>query len=327
MVMDDELLATMAGCSAAHRRLEATLESVDEEIARQPSLLPDWTVGHVLTHLARNADSHARMLEAALAGEAFEKYPGGYEQRSHDIEAGACRSADELRQDVRAASAALEAAWARMTAATWMGHGWANGMAWPCRVLPFHRWREVEIHHVDLGLHYSPSQWPEDYVWRELPLALATLPDRLGPARRNEVLAWLLGRAGQPSDIEVAPWQAKQEHYHVAPPDLQTDPRVVTVFRSRLRDDAHRRYSSLAESMRKLANTVPGFVEIKTFRAEDGERVSLVTFASWGDHETWRDHPEHRDAQRRGREEFYDEYLIQVCRPIAEWRFDRDRGT
>jgi maleylpyruvate isomerase len=323
--MDEELAATIAGGTTAHRRLEATLESIDDEVVHLPSLLPDWNVAHVLTHVAANARSHVRMLDAALAGEAVEQYPGGYEQRKRDIEAGANRAADELRTDVRESNAALEAAWARTTPTAWSGHGLAQGIDWPCRSLPFHRWREVEIHHRDLGLGYSSLEWPEEYVARELPLALATLPDRLSTSAQAAVLAWLVGRAGQPSTIELAPWQANREHYHTAPDGLDTDPRVVTIFRSRLGDQVHLGYEPEARRMEDLAQAMPGFVEIKTFSADDGERVSVVTFASSEEHAAWRQHPEHRVAQRRGRAEFYDEYVIQVCRVLSERRFSRQR--
>lgn len=212
-MIDADLQATLAGCAAAHRRLEALVGSVDDAVARQPSLLPDWTVGHVLTHIARNAESHVRILEGALAGEAVEQYPGGYEQRNRDIASGAGRPAAELGVDVLRTNAALEATWARMTAEAWDGHGLARGDTWPCRLLPFHRWREVEVHCVDLGLGYAPVNWPEEYVARELPLALATLPDRMSASSRNQVLAWLFGRADQPT-IEPVSWQSKPEYYH-----------------------------------------------------------------------------------------------------------------
>ncbi len=322
--MEEELAATIAACTAAHRRLQATVASVDDEVVRRPTLLPGWTVGHVLTHLARNAESHAGMLDAALDDRAVEQYPGGHEQRGRDIEAGAGRTAEELRADVNATMAALETAWARMTPRAWRGHGLVRGAEWPCRWLPFHRWREVEIHHVDLGLGYTPLDWPEDYVARELPLALATVPERLAAGGRAQALAWLLGRAGQPS-LQLASWQAKPERYQSAPAPLLADPRVVPVFRSRLRHDAAG-YEDEARRMVELAREMPGFVEIKTFRADDGESVSLVTFSSPEAHEAWRDHPEHRVAQRRGRQEFYEEYLIQVCRLAGERSFGRRRG-
>jgi heme-degrading monooxygenase HmoA len=58
---------------------------------------------------------------------------------------------------------------------------------------------------------------------------------------------------------------------------------------------------------------MPGFVSIKTFVADDGERVSIVEFASADAQQAWRQHPAHLEAQRLGREKFYSEYRIQVC--------------
>ena len=66
----------------SHARLALTLAGVTDTDARRPSLLPGWSVGHVLTHLARNADSHVRMLEAAAVGEVADQYPGGNERRA-----------------------------------------------------------------------------------------------------------------------------------------------------------------------------------------------------------------------------------------------------
>jgi heme-degrading monooxygenase HmoA len=87
---------------------------------------------------------------------------------------------------------------------------------------------------------------------------------------------------------------------------------VVTVFRSRLRPEARAEYSVDAPRVLELARAMPGFVDAKSFVADDGERVTLVTFADRASHEAWRDHPEHRAAQRRGIERYYRAYTIQV---------------
>ncbi|MCW2678682.1 MAG: putative antibiotic biosynthesis monooxygenase [Frankiales bacterium] len=86
---------------------------------------------------------------------------------------------------------------------------------------------------------------------------------------------------------------------------------VVTVFRSRLRDDADG-YADDARAIAALARTMPGYVEHKGFTADDGERVTLVTFADQPSHDAWRDHPEHRAAMRRGSAGYYETYSIQV---------------
>ena len=87
---------------------------------------------------------------------------------------------------------------------------------------------------------------------------------------------------------------------------------TVTVFRSRLRDP-HDGYEQVADEMEAAARAVPGFLDFKTFQADDGERVSIVVFDSPDAHNAWRDDPDHRAAQQRGREEWYAEYHIQVC--------------
>ena len=86
---------------------------------------------------------------------------------------------------------------------------------------------------------------------------------------------------------------------------------VVTVFRSRLREDATG-YVDDAAAIASLARTMPGYVEHKAFVADDGERVTLVTFTDRASHDAWRDHPEHRAAQRRGIDRYYSTYSIQV---------------
>src|SRR5690242_3754900 len=88
---------------------------------------------------------------------------------------------------------------------------------------------------------------------------------------------------------------------------------VVTVFRSRLAPGHLEEYDETAGRMDELARAMPGYVEHKAFTAEDGERVTLVTFADRASHDAWRTHLEHRAAQRRGREAFYATYSLQVA--------------
>ena len=220
----------------SHERLARTISALTDAGARRPSLLPGWSVGHVLTHLARNADSHVRMLEAAGRGQVGDQYPGGNEQRAADIEAGVGRPAVELVADVTSAAAGLEAAMDATREEVWRhGRGRVVSGIWPLADLPFRRWREVEVHHVDLGLAYGIPDWPDDYVEAELARSIAGLAARLAPgtaaelratdtgerwvvpeqaaterqlvaADRRVLLAWLLGRAGDPGFPPLGPW-------------------------------------------------------------------------------------------------------------------------
>jgi maleylpyruvate isomerase len=199
----------------SHIRLRRTLAGMAADDAHRPSLLPTWTVGHVLTHLARNADSFVRLLEAAAQGEVADQYAGGNDQRAADIEAGAGRPVPELVDDVVTAAARLERTWDATTEDVWRtGRGRVVSGVWPLAELPFRRWREVEIHHVDLGLGYGPGDWPEDYVEAELARALPYLAARLPAGAtvdvatldRRRLLAWIVGRGDDADLPALGPW-------------------------------------------------------------------------------------------------------------------------
>jgi heme-degrading monooxygenase HmoA len=98
---------------------------------------------------------------------------------------------------------------------------------------------------------------------------------------------------------------------------------VVTIFRSRVRPTAVGEYEVVSEQMVTLARAMPGLLDYKTFVADDGERVTIVTFASMEEHEAWRSHPEHRQAQLLGRERFYETYDIAVCQRLRDNHFER----
>lgn len=96
---------------------------------------------------------------------------------------------------------------------------------------------------------------------------------------------------------------------------------VIVIFRSRLRPDAGPDYATTAERMVSLARATPGFVSYRHYEADDGERVTIAEFASEAAVRAWREHPEHREAQRRGREEWYAWYRITTCAPLRDADF------
>jgi len=194
------------GCSAAHQRLLADVGERNDEWVRADSLLAGWTRAHVLTHLARNAEGLTRLLEHANRGEVAEQYPGGVSARNAAIDAGANRSMREILDDLRAATWALEAAWVAMSADGWSGSGiLSSGAVIGVREVVFRRWREVEVHHADLGGDFTWANWTPAYVRLDLehqvmlwtsrqPMGLTQLPERALRLEPTARLAWLLGR-------------------------------------------------------------------------------------------------------------------------------------
>lgn len=191
----------IAGVARAHAAIAATIDGLTDDVARGPSLLPGWTVGHVLTHVARNADSVVRRLQGAAAGEVVDQYPGGAAGREREIEDGAGRPAAELVADVLRSNAAVQAALATFPADAWerLTRSVGGGEV-PVRAVVFSRWREVEVHTVDLGRGYRPADWPGDLVAAWLPRAQEQF---LPTADERDLLAWLVGRGPAP---RLAPW-------------------------------------------------------------------------------------------------------------------------
>lgn len=204
--LEHEPRQAVALCREAQGRLSARVRSVDETTMRSPSLLPGWSVAHVLTHLARNADAHARRLRGALDGKDVPKYEGGEEQRTAEIETGHRRPAAEILSDLAESQARLEALFDEWESASWPNSHFRGGHGYGVAACPAHRLREVEMHHVDLGLGYLPADWPEEYMTWDLQVLLATVPERLDPAAARDLMAWLAGRAPLDPDIAIAPW-------------------------------------------------------------------------------------------------------------------------
>ncbi|MEV6004308.1 maleylpyruvate isomerase family mycothiol-dependent enzyme [Streptomyces griseomycini] len=150
----------LASVQTATERLLTAVGALDNAAVTQSSRLPGWTRGHVLTHLARNADA----LVNVLAGRPM--YASG-EARDADIEQGAPRALDAQLADVRESAerfrraGAAPADWSRTVELR-------NGVTDRAAGVPFRRWAEVELHHVDLGIGYELEDLPAEFTEREI---------------------------------------------------------------------------------------------------------------------------------------------------------------
>ncbi len=131
--------------------LAAVVEHGGADAFGASSLLPGWTIGHVVTHLARNAAGLGRVLAGAMVGEQFEPYASP-QARNDDIETGALRTTDAILVDFRAASARLAETIDTVPPHTWSATvDLGRGGPTTADVLLATRLAEVEVHHHDLG--------------------------------------------------------------------------------------------------------------------------------------------------------------------------------
>lgn len=188
----------------ASTRYLGALSDLSDEDMRAPSLLPGWTRGHVVTHLARNADALGNLIHGAEAGEQLFMYASP-EQRDADIEAGEGRSAHDLRVDASASAGRFIQAINELD----VRHedtpvARAPGTpTFPARDVATLRLIEVVVHHADMGLDYTHDDWDTDLAHLLLD---RVLEDRAGgPAivlrASDSPGVWRYGVAGQGPDI------------------------------------------------------------------------------------------------------------------------------
>ncbi|MFD9357437.1 maleylpyruvate isomerase family mycothiol-dependent enzyme [Streptomyces sp. NPDC060031] len=206
----------------ATERLLTAAAKLDNAALAEQSHLPGWTRGHVLAHLARNADALVNVFEGRPMYESATA-------RDADIERDADRPLEEQLADVRDSAA-------RFLATTEHDQDWSRtvelrgGVTDLAANVPFRRWVEVDLHHVDLNIGYELSDLPAEFTAREIdfladrwsgrpevpPVTLrATAGDRTwhtggtegapvtltGPA--DELLGWLAGRGLKGARLSV----------------------------------------------------------------------------------------------------------------------------
>ncbi|MCX4693976.1 maleylpyruvate isomerase family mycothiol-dependent enzyme [Streptomyces sp. NBC_01408] len=147
-------------------RLLTAVAKLDNAALAEESHLPGWSRGHILAHLARNADALVNVFEGRPMYESASA-------RDADIARDAGRPLEEQLTDLRDSAA-------RFLATTEPAQDWSrtvelrNGVTDLAANVPFRRWVEVELHHVDLNIGYELRDLPGEFTDREI----AFLADR-----------------------------------------------------------------------------------------------------------------------------------------------------
>ena len=228
--------ADLEQITEATAHLLATVAELTDDDLRQPSLCDGWTRGHVLAHLARNADGLSNLLNTAATGEVTPMYESA-DKRNADIEAGSSRSAAEQLADLRESAGRFTEAYAAAQAAgKWdtLVYRTPGAEPFPAYTVPGKRIGELLIHHVDLDLDFTPAHWSDaftDECFADTLAGFEARPDfpalRLDAEEEDHVygikaapedkgvvvvrgpkralLAWLLGRASGDGLVAVIP--------------------------------------------------------------------------------------------------------------------------
>ncbi|MFJ1810876.1 MULTISPECIES: maleylpyruvate isomerase family mycothiol-dependent enzyme [unclassified Streptomyces] len=182
----------------ATERLLTAVAKLDDASVAEPSRLPGWSRGHVLAHIARNADALVNVLEGRpMYADA--------DARDADIERDAPRPLGVQLADVRESGARFQAAgaapadWSRTVELR-------NGVVDSAARVPFRRWVEVELHAVDLGIGYELEDLPEEFTARETEFLAERFTGRadVPPTRLTDgTRVWRTGREADGPEVTV----------------------------------------------------------------------------------------------------------------------------
>ena len=94
---------------------------------------------------------------------------------------------------------------------------------------------------------------------------------------------------------------------------------VVVTFRNRMAPGVdEQEYGQRVGKLFEIVAAMPGFRGIRSYEAEDGEKLSLIEFDSHESLAAWRENAEHLIAQQLGRQKYYAEYHLQICDLVRE---------
>lgn len=101
-------------------------------------------------------------------------------------------------------------------------------------------------------------------------------------------------------------------------------PYYVVIFVSK-RTNGDNGYAEMGQLMVDLASKQKGFLGIESVRDDE----SGITFSYWDSLEAiehWKKHSVHKLAQQKGKEDWYENFSIKVCRVERHSFFEKDRA-
>jgi maleylpyruvate isomerase len=169
----------------------------DDAMLDKPSLLPDWTRRHVVSHVAANADALGNLVEWAATGVPTPMYASP-EERLAGIQRGAGLSNAVLISWLEASGERLLASTTELSDPQWETEIiTAQGRHVPATEIPWMRSREVWVHAVDLDGGTDFGDLPDDFLLAlrdDVEAKRGGLPDLASSEPVPAVLAYLTGR-------------------------------------------------------------------------------------------------------------------------------------
>ncbi len=106
-------------------------------------------------------------------------------------------------------------------------------------------------------------------------------------------------------------------------PKTPSPPYYAVIFSSKRNDGDKEAYDNMAIRMVRLASEQEGYLSHESYRDDNGFGV---TVSYWKDLESiskWKKHVEHREAQRKGKSDWYGEYQLRIAKVERDYMFGK----
>ncbi|MDR3740506.1 MAG: antibiotic biosynthesis monooxygenase [Terracidiphilus sp.] len=97
------------------------------------------------------------------------------------------------------------------------------------------------------------------------------------------------------------------------------EPPYFAVIFTSLRAEGDHGYSAMADKMVEFASAQPGFLGIES--ARDNLGITVSYWRSLEDIAAWKAHAEHKIARDLGREQWYRQFQVRICRVERAYSF------
>ena len=96
---------------------------------------------------------------------------------------------------------------------------------------------------------------------------------------------------------------------------------IAVIFEVRPKPEHKQEYLDLAAELRPILETIDGFVSIERFESltEKGKILSLSFFRDEAAVAAWRNIPEHRRTQAKGRATIFENYRLRIAGVIRDY--------
>jgi heme-degrading monooxygenase HmoA len=96
---------------------------------------------------------------------------------------------------------------------------------------------------------------------------------------------------------------------------------IAVIFEVRPRAGQRDEYLEMAAALRPALAQIDGFISIERFESlsEPGKMLSLSFWRDETAVRQWREHAEHRAAQRTGRETVFEDYRLRIATVVRDY--------